>query len=163
MRKQSFDEKLIRLRDIAAGPISAEAVNELRGALNGSQGVLAALAAQIAGQRRIADLAPDLIKAFSRFMVETDKTCQVKTAVVDALHRLDCREADEVYLRGIKHVQMEPAFGRPPGRGRSLLNTSSGSTISRSASACDPVSMSRSPRCSRKAAIASSLIPVSHR
>jgi HEAT repeat protein len=109
MRKQSFDEKLSRLREAAGGPISAETVEILRDAVNGDHCVLAAVAVEIVGLRRITDLAPDLVKAFSRFM-EGDKQCQVKTAVVDALHRMEY-EADDVFLRGVRHVQMKPCFG----------------------------------------------------
>ena len=91
-------------------PISDEAKDHLRAALAGSQSILAALAAEIAGRRRIADLAPDLIRAFNRSMTAQDKGCQAKIAIVDALNALEC-EADDAVLRGIRHVQMEPAFG----------------------------------------------------
>jgi HEAT repeat protein len=110
MPKQTFDEQLAELRAIARGTITGEAVDRLRSTLGGNQCTLAAFAAQIAGHRRIADLAPDLVRAFDRFTAGTDKGCQAKIAIAEALNRLDDR-SDEVYLRGIRHVQMEPAFG----------------------------------------------------
>ncbi len=110
MRKASFDEELACLQVIARGPITDKAVNDLRGALKGSQATLAALAAEIAGIRHIPSLEQDMVRAFDRFMTSPDKGCQAKTAIVEALQKLDYA-GDEVYLRGIRHVQMEPVFG----------------------------------------------------
>ncbi len=112
MRKISFDEQLAKLRGIARGEITPEAVDYLRSMLQGNQATLAAMAAQIIGHRRITELAPDLVRAFNRFMANPDKGCQAKTAIVAALSRLECEDED-VLLRGIRHVQMEPAFGEP--------------------------------------------------
>ncbi len=111
MRK-TFDEELARLQTIARGTISDEAVETIRHALKGSQATLAAFAAEIAGIRRIADLEQDMVRAFNRFMTTADMNCQVKIAVSEALQKLDYA-GDEVYLRGIRHVQMQPAFGKP--------------------------------------------------
>lgn len=110
MRKASFDEELTRLQAIYRAPISGDSIDTLRGALKGSQATLAALAAEIAGLRRVADLEQDMVRAFNRFMANPDKGCQAKTAIAEALQRLD-HVGDEVYLRGIRHVQMEPVFG----------------------------------------------------
>ena len=110
MPRTTFDEELARLQTIARGTISDEAVETLRRALKGSQATLAALAAEIAGIRRIADLEQDLVRAFNRFIANPDKGCQAKTAIAEALQKLDYL-GDEVYLRGIRHIQMEPVFG----------------------------------------------------
>lgn len=112
MRKASFDEELTRLQAIYRAPISGDSIDTLRGALKGSQATLAALAAEIAGLRRVADLEQDMVRAFNRFMTTADMNCQVKIAVSEALQKLD-HLGDEVYLRGIRHVQMQPAFGKP--------------------------------------------------
>jgi hypothetical protein len=110
MPRGSFDDELARLQRIAGGTITDDAVDALRGVLKGSQAVLAALAAEIAGLRRVADLEQDMVRAFNRFMANPDKGCQAKTAIAEALQKLD-HVGDEVYLRGIRHVQMEPVFG----------------------------------------------------
>lgn len=110
MRRASFDEELARLQLIYRDPITEQAIDTLRSALKGSQATLAALAAEIAGLRRVHDLEQDMVRAFKRFMVNPDKGCQAKTAIAEALQRLD-HTGDEVYLRGIRHVQMEPVFG----------------------------------------------------
>jgi HEAT repeat protein len=73
---------------------------------------VARAAAVVADGDRV-ELAPDLAGAFDRFMTDplrTDPTCAAKTALVEALARLDA-PADEVYLRGIRHRQPEPIWG----------------------------------------------------
>lgn len=110
MPKPSFEAELAKLRAIARGEITGEAIECLRSTLRGSQATLAALAAQIIAHRRIADLEQELVKAFDRFITGTDKGCQAKTAIVVALQKLNHLD-DEVYLRGIRHVQMEPVYG----------------------------------------------------
>src|SRR4029077_234430 len=59
------------------------------------------------------DLAQEMVTAFGGFMIdpiENDKTCAGKTAIVRALNALDFQEP-EVFLAGIRHVQLEPAWG----------------------------------------------------
>lgn len=60
---------------------------------------------------RAADLATDahvaeLTAAFERMLQGEDGGCRAKTALVRALDRVEAR-ADEVYLRAIRHVQLE--------------------------------------------------------
>lgn len=72
-----------------------------------------AKAAQIARARGFDALLPDLVQAFGRFMVRPEKSdpgCAAKTAVVEALARLG-PDDPSVFLRGIRHVQLEPVFG----------------------------------------------------
>gem|GEM_PF-3377662 len=70
MRKpDKFEAAFNSLIRIGSGQIDSEAINELRQALNGSNSLLAAKAAEIAGRRNVADLIPDMIAAFNRFMV----------------------------------------------------------------------------------------------
>lgn len=73
----------------------------------------AARAARLCGERGLVQLAPELVRAFARFMSRpqrSDPGCVAKTAVVEALSRLGHDDPD-VYLRGIRHVQLEPVFG----------------------------------------------------
>ena len=57
-------------------------------------------AAEIAGWRIILVLAPDLVAAFDRFMiepVETDKVCRAKIAIVEALNKIEY-DNEDVFL-----------------------------------------------------------------
>ena len=75
--------------------------------------LIVADAAEIVGERTLADLAPHLVAAFDRFMVdpeETDKLCRAKIAIVEALNKIEFDE-EAVFLKGIRHVQMEPRWG----------------------------------------------------
>lgn len=73
-----------------------------------------AKAAQIAGEVRDDALAPDLVAAFHRLLVDAklDKGCTALTEIAAALYALDHHDPD-VWLAGIKHVQMEGSFGPP--------------------------------------------------
>src|SRR5262249_48107208 len=59
------------------------------------------------------ELIPDIAAAFERLFedaVQRDPQCLGKTAAAKALTELDCRES-ELFLRGGRHVQMEPVWG----------------------------------------------------
>jgi HEAT repeat protein len=74
---------------------------------------VAAKAAQIIGEAELATSTHDLIAAFERFLinpVKSDPNCTAKTAIADTLYRLGA-DAGDVFLRGIRHVQMEPVWG----------------------------------------------------
>ena len=115
MVRQSFEEKLSRLKKLGEGPRSDEAAGEIRRALSGSSSILAAAAARAAVKLGLSDWTPELAAAFDRFMknpVKTDPGCHAKIAAVEALGALEYPEAD-IFLQGIRHVQMEPSFGPP--------------------------------------------------
>ena len=60
-------------------------------------------------------LSPELVKAFERLLkggVSADKGCAASTAIARALFALDYDGA-ELYLAGMHHVQIEPAYIRP--------------------------------------------------
>ncbi len=114
-RRGSTEEILSGLRQLGKVPITPEAIEELRKNLSGSNHILAAEAARIAGNHTITDLIPDLLTAFARFMenpTKTDKGCLAKEAIAEALDELYCDDGD-VFIRGIRHVQQEPAYGGP--------------------------------------------------
>jgi hypothetical protein len=61
------------------------------------------------------DLVPDLLRAYGRMFedaVEKDPQCWAKNAIAQALVNLDYRESAP-YVRGARHVQMEPSYGLP--------------------------------------------------
>ena len=86
---------------------------EIGKSIGSKHSAVTAAGAEIAGEYKRAELEEMLVATFERFMKEgakTDKGCVAKLAIVNALCKLDCREA-EVYLRGVRCVQKEPSFG----------------------------------------------------
>jgi HEAT repeat protein len=112
-KKRALDAKLARLGSLGKEPISPASVAELRKFLTDASNFVVAEAAAIVGNAKLAELAPDLVAAFDRLMIdpeERDKQCRAKTNIVEALNKLDHDEPD-VFLRGIRHVQHEPVWG----------------------------------------------------
>ncbi len=92
-----------------------DACPTLRRFLTNRSNLVAAKAAKIAGEVRIEELVPDLAAAFHRLMTnpaKLDKGCAAVTAIVEALYSMDYESAD-VYLAGVRHVQMEASYGPP--------------------------------------------------
>src|SRR6266568_5965124 len=61
----------------------------------------------------MSDLTCELLQAFGRFFenpVKTDPQCWAKNALSRALAALEYQES-EIFLRGIRHIQMEPVWG----------------------------------------------------
>jgi HEAT repeat protein len=114
-RAQSLDAKLARLREIRRDLGSPQLAESLRPSLRDTSNIVAAEAAEIAGEAHLTDLAPELVAAFERFLEnpeKRDKQCRAKIAIVEALNKLEYGE-EAFYLRGIHYVQEEPAWGRP--------------------------------------------------
>ena len=102
-------EHLSRLRTSTP----AEAAAPVRKALADRVNLVVAKAATIAGELLIRDLEPDLVRAFDRLMedpVKRDPQCWGKNAIAKALKEFDLRES-AVFLRGARHIQMEPVWG----------------------------------------------------
>ncbi|UQA54996.1 HEAT repeat domain-containing protein [Polyangium aurulentum] len=112
-RRSAFDDKLDRLRELAALP-AAQAAPELRRLLADPNTYLVNEAARITAELELPELVPDLAAAFQRILAgpaSADKGCHCKNRLVESLMRLDA-STPEVYLAGLKHVQME--FSVPP-------------------------------------------------
>jgi HEAT repeat protein len=112
-RPRSSEAKLARLHQLRGEPPSPHLLEELRRNLRDPSNLVVAEAAEIAGKARLADLAPDLVEAFERFLdnpVKKDKLCRAKIAVVEALNQLDFTD-EAFYLRGLPYVQPEPVWG----------------------------------------------------
>jgi HEAT repeat protein len=123
LSKKQFEAQLAaleRLRD------SADPAAELRKALRNRNNYLASKAARLTGDLGLTLLVPDLVEAFDRFLgAGADPQCWAKNALVDALFQLGHGDS-ALYLRGLKHVQMEPVWGKQvdtagPLRGRCAL------------------------------------------
>src|SRR5262245_60671998 len=111
--KRGLEAKLASLKALRNQPASPDHVPELRKSLADKSNLVAADAAEIIAERLLSELVPDLVAAFDRFMIDpedSDKLCRGKISVVEALNKLEY-EKEEVYRRGIVHVQMEPVWG----------------------------------------------------
>jgi HEAT repeat protein len=112
-KARSVEAKLSRLRVLRHEPATAAHLAELRAALSDRSNLVAAEAAEIVGSRGLAELAPDLVTAFDRFMEEpeqTDKLCRAKLAIVETLNKIESEDED-VFVRALKHVQLEGRWG----------------------------------------------------
>lgn len=110
--KRKFEEQLAELEKLRHQPLEA-AVAPLRKALGHRSNYIAAKAADLVRELRVAELIPELLAAFERYFddpVETDPQCWAKNAISHALAALDYQEP-AVYLRGMRHIQLEPIWG----------------------------------------------------
>jgi HEAT repeat protein len=113
MPKRATEQRLDELKLLAQQPPSAETARALRKALEDRRNVVVAQAATVAGTHQVKELVPDLLSAFDRMMingVETDPHCRAKLAIINALTRAKYSEP-AVFLRGLRHIQMEPVWG----------------------------------------------------
>ena len=109
----SLEEQLDRLADLRGQPSSPEGRAEAAKCLASKMNLVAAKAARIAGEWQAAELTPELLTAFDRFMIKpetTDKRCAAKIEILKALCKLEY-PSPSVFRRGLRHVQMEPTWG----------------------------------------------------
>ena len=111
-KRLTAEERLSALAKLRGGPLTPEALEVLRGALADKTNFFVARAAKLAGEMNATDLTRDLVTAFNRFIERpgSDKGCEAMSAIVEALKIFGAGEP-EVYLRGIKHEQMEAGWG----------------------------------------------------
>jgi HEAT repeat protein len=110
--KRSFEERVAALDALRQLPIEGR-VDPLRKALAHRNNFIVAKAADLVRDFRIAQLTPELLNAFRRFFenpIKTDPQCWAKNSLSRALAALEHQDA-EVYLRGMRHTQMEPVWG----------------------------------------------------
>ncbi|OPZ06360.1 MAG: hypothetical protein BWZ10_02965 [candidate division BRC1 bacterium ADurb.BinA364] len=113
-KRPSFEEKLERLNAIDPCALGDADRDAIRHALEGPEGILAGKAARLARDAGLSEWAPLLAKAFERFLdkPERDKGCAAKIAIAEILNEWESDDS-ELFLRGSRHVQMEPAWGPP--------------------------------------------------
>ena len=112
-KASSLEEQLDRLAELRGQPLSPEGRAQVAQYLNSKMNLVAAKAARIAGEWQAAELTPELLAAFDRFMVKpetTDKRCAAKIEILKALCKLEY-PSPSVFRRGLRHVQMEPTWG----------------------------------------------------
>jgi HEAT repeat protein len=90
-----------------------EGWKQIAKALASKSNLVAAKAARIAGDAQWTELTEELVTAFDRFLKrgpELDKGCVALIAIVRALYSQDY-DGVELYLAGMRHVQLEPVWG----------------------------------------------------
>jgi HEAT repeat protein len=114
-RVDRLEEELASLDRLRADPTTPDALKQLSAALRSGPSALAAKAALIAKDFELAPLTDDLINSFGRFFkdpAKTDRGCSAKIAIANALAAFGA-DAWDLFVRGIRHIQMEPSFGPP--------------------------------------------------
>jgi hypothetical protein len=114
MPDRSIEATLSKLNALR-GMGSATIAPELQKSLASKTNLVAAKAADLIRETNLKTLQPQLEEAFARFMkspTTTDKGCAAKQAIASALYEMGC-DAQDVFLTGIRHHQMEGAYGGP--------------------------------------------------
>ncbi len=110
--RQNFDEELAVLETLR-GVRAEEAAPTLKRALHHRNNYLVAKAATLAQHHQLLAMVPELTAAFSRFLddgAKTDPQCWAKIAIAKALASFECQDS-EFFLRGMRHIQLEPGWG----------------------------------------------------
>lgn len=110
-----MQDRLDQLAALRSQGASDQVREQLASALADRSNLIVAKSARIAGELRIDSLGDAMQSAFARFLIDpakSDKSCAAKAAIAQTLYEMGIA-SDTVFLRGIRHVQMEPAFGGP--------------------------------------------------
>jgi HEAT repeat protein len=110
--KRSFEDQLAALDALRQLPPEA-CIEPLRKALAHRNNFVVAKAADLVRQLRLTQLTPELLTAFDRYFenpVKTDPQCWAKNAISRTLAAFEHQDA-AVFLRGMKHIQLEPVWG----------------------------------------------------
>jgi hypothetical protein len=110
--KRNFEDQLAALDALRQQPPEASA-EPLRKALAHRNNFVVGKAADLVRQFQLTQLTPNLLTAFDRFFedpVKTDPQCWAKNALSRALAAFEHQDAT-VFLRGMRHIQLEPVWG----------------------------------------------------
>jgi HEAT repeat protein len=110
--KRSFEEQIAALDSLRQQAPEACA-EPLRKALEHRNNFVVAKAADLARVFQLLQLIPELVTAFQRFFdnpVKTDPQCWAKNALSRTLAAFEHQDA-AVFLRGLRHIQLEPVWG----------------------------------------------------
>jgi HEAT repeat protein len=122
--KRTFEDQLAALDALRQLPPDAR-IEPLRKALAHRNNFVVAKAADLVRQSELTQLTPDLLIAFDRFFsdpIKTDPQCWAKNALSRALAAFDHQNPD-LFLRGMKHIQLEPSCGGPSDSAATLRAT----------------------------------------
>jgi hypothetical protein len=115
---RGFDKELAEIEALhealkSALTLNAAQIDQIRRALAHRNNFLVAKAARMVAEAELFDLLPDVLAAYDSFFVNAEKSdpqCWAKNALVKTLVKLEHRQKD-AYLRGLRHHQMEGAWG----------------------------------------------------
>jgi HEAT repeat protein len=110
--KRRFEEQLAALDALRQQPPDGH-IAPLRKALAHRNNYVVAKAADLVRDFELKNLVSDLLAAFDRFFedpVKADPQCWAKNAISRALAAFEHQDA-EVFLRGMRHIQLEPVWG----------------------------------------------------
>lgn len=110
--KQKFEEQIAILDALRQQPEESR-VEPLRKALGGKNNFVVAKAADLVREFSLTSLTPELLSAFDHSFenpVKSDPQCWAKNAVSRTLAAFEYQDAD-TFLRGMRHIQMEPVWG----------------------------------------------------
>ena len=112
-KSRALEERLAALGGLRRESVTDQTIATLRQALRDKVSHVVAKAAQVSGELGLRVLVGDLAAAFDRFLanpVKTDPGCRAKVEIARALHEMG-EDPGAVFLRGIRHRQLEPVFG----------------------------------------------------
>lgn len=110
--KRKFDEQITALDALRQLPDEVR-IEPLRKALDNRNNFLVAKAADLTREFGLTQLTPDILRAFDRFFENPEKTdpqCWAKNALSRTLAGFEHQDP-EVFLRGMRHIQLEPVWG----------------------------------------------------
>jgi HEAT repeat protein len=110
--KRAFEAQIAALDALREAPHESR-TEPLRKALTERNNFIVAKAADLTREFSLHDLTPDLLKAFDRFFEHPEKSdpqCWAKNAISRTLATFEV-EDPEVFLRGMRHIQLEAVWG----------------------------------------------------
>jgi HEAT repeat protein len=110
--KRAFEAQIAALDTLREAPQESR-TEPLRKALTERNNFIVAKAADLSREFSLPDLTPDLLKAFDRFFENPEKSdpqCWAKNAISRTLAAFEIQQP-EVFLRGMRHIQLEGVWG----------------------------------------------------
>jgi hypothetical protein len=123
-KSTKLDQALAELNAIRDDPQSDRAMTVLRQLLQGKAAIAVANSAKLIGDAGLRELVPDLTAAFPRFVedgVAQDPGCFAKFRIAEALYKMEI-PSEDIFLTGIRYVQVEPGWDRGTDTACSLRN-----------------------------------------
>jgi HEAT repeat protein len=110
--KRAFEEQLAALDALREQPDEVR-IPALRKALGHKNNFVVGKAADLVRELQLTALNESVVTAFDRFFdnpVKSDAQCWAKNAISRALAAFEYQDVD-LFLRGMRHIQMEPVWG----------------------------------------------------
>jgi hypothetical protein len=110
--KRAFEEQVAALDALRQQP-AENRIAPLRKALGHRNNFIVGKAADLIREFGLTDFTSDMLAAFDRFFddpVKSDPQCWAKNAISRTLAAMELQD-EAVFLRGMRHIQMEPVWG----------------------------------------------------